>query len=62
MGTDAEILAAYAPAQALAAWVVSFNADPAPMSTYCSNVVSSDLVELDRNYGTFAGVWTNCEP
>jgi hypothetical protein len=40
--------------------VASFDAGLAPMSTLCSNVVNSDLIALDRNYGTFAGVWTNC--
>jgi len=53
------VLAAYMPGSALAATVVSFDADPAPMSTYCYDAVDSNLVALGRKYGTFAGVWTN---
>lgn len=49
-------LAAYAPADVAAADIAFLADSPMPISDLCSDSVAEK--ELDRSYGTFAGVWT----
>jgi hypothetical protein len=49
-------LGAYAPADVAAADIAFLADSPMPISDLCSDALAEK--ELDRSYGTFAGVWT----